>query len=629
MSSLPLLCALGWHRTDPLAQWNDGYYFARCKRCGHDLVRTAFGDWTVPRGYRVVWATDPPSGALPARLMLEGSETDVPSGFHKASATPINGAAPSHAARIAVARAPSDVDAEGGRGRPASSGEHDMDIASRRRVEFPIRDLVEVVPGVVAEDRLARRDARPDDRVDDQSIDATTETARTTPPERLVHERPVHDRTDGEHARRSRDGADDALLPIFLDRRDGRNTIELARPTQAEDAANGERAAVNGEPHAPSPTHGDGVRPDGEGKGPRMNGYDRTPTFLFPMRPLDDADASMNGADRDDADMDEDDDDTAGQNQDDPVARSSEPAPPSAPRYVVIPDFMDGGPIEIPYDLRTGEILPPGARSKPVPGRAVGPPRDPRPGWRDAVRGRMQSLAETGRKLARTRRVASEPPEALDARTAARPPTPTLLAGGTAEPEAVAPGNVPPAAPIPIGVSPATVDVPAAPKDGERSVDAQDFPRFDPVALRRGRPVKSASFVQRHAGLAAATVFGGFVLAAALIEDRPDDTTRLVLRLPSTAVERGMEAPRVAPRAAVRTVAAPTRAIGAPGDLAFVTASLLNCRSTPSDAGDTVRRLTRGATVQVLGADPGWVSVSHQGRQCWASARFISTTRPL
>jgi uncharacterized protein YraI len=61
----------------------------------------------------------------------------------------------------------------------------------------------------------------------------------------------------------------------------------------------------------------------------------------------------------------------------------------------------------------------------------------------------------------------------------------------------------------------------------------------------------------------------------------------------------------------------------------FVTASLLNCRSSPAEAAKPVRRLRRGEPVQVLAMEPAWASVSHKGRQCWASSRYISEDEPL
>src|SRR5438309_1306917 len=55
-----LLCSLGRHTPRAAPRWNDGYYFATCRRCGRDIVRTAYEGWHVPRGYRVVWAPAPP-----------------------------------------------------------------------------------------------------------------------------------------------------------------------------------------------------------------------------------------------------------------------------------------------------------------------------------------------------------------------------------------------------------------------------------------------------------------------------------------------------------------------------------------------------------------------------------------
>jgi hypothetical protein len=62
------LCNLGWHRVSADVRWNSGYYFSRCERCGRDLVRTIYGRWHVPRGYRVVWQKAAPAHALPLGL---------------------------------------------------------------------------------------------------------------------------------------------------------------------------------------------------------------------------------------------------------------------------------------------------------------------------------------------------------------------------------------------------------------------------------------------------------------------------------------------------------------------------------------------------------------------------------
>lgn len=74
----PLACSLGWHAPDPLARWNDGYYFTRCRRCGTDLVRTAFSKWHEPHGYRVVWQRHPPPDAVTAALVAEAAGEEAP-----------------------------------------------------------------------------------------------------------------------------------------------------------------------------------------------------------------------------------------------------------------------------------------------------------------------------------------------------------------------------------------------------------------------------------------------------------------------------------------------------------------------------------------------------------------------
>lgn len=50
-----LLCRAGRH--DPMAGgvWNGGYCFTACARCGRDMVRSVFGEWHVPRDFRIVW----------------------------------------------------------------------------------------------------------------------------------------------------------------------------------------------------------------------------------------------------------------------------------------------------------------------------------------------------------------------------------------------------------------------------------------------------------------------------------------------------------------------------------------------------------------------------------------------
>lgn len=68
-SKPPLRCRWGRHSPDPVARWNAGYYFSRCRRCGADLVRTDYGRWEPPRGFRVVWRSSRPEHALGTDLV--------------------------------------------------------------------------------------------------------------------------------------------------------------------------------------------------------------------------------------------------------------------------------------------------------------------------------------------------------------------------------------------------------------------------------------------------------------------------------------------------------------------------------------------------------------------------------
>ncbi|HEY0313679.1 MAG TPA: hypothetical protein VGC56_14450 [Allosphingosinicella sp.] len=73
-----LLCSLGRHAPRAAPRWNDGYYFATCRRCGQDIVRTAYEGWHVPRGYRIVWAATPPQDRPQVALAAEMPPTAPP-----------------------------------------------------------------------------------------------------------------------------------------------------------------------------------------------------------------------------------------------------------------------------------------------------------------------------------------------------------------------------------------------------------------------------------------------------------------------------------------------------------------------------------------------------------------------
>jgi hypothetical protein len=52
---MSLLCALGGHEAGSDEIYNGGYYFASCKRCDRDMIRSGAAWQMVPEGHRVVW----------------------------------------------------------------------------------------------------------------------------------------------------------------------------------------------------------------------------------------------------------------------------------------------------------------------------------------------------------------------------------------------------------------------------------------------------------------------------------------------------------------------------------------------------------------------------------------------
>jgi hypothetical protein len=52
---MSILCALGGHEAGADEIYNGGYYFARCRRCERDMIRSGAAWRMVPEGHRVVW----------------------------------------------------------------------------------------------------------------------------------------------------------------------------------------------------------------------------------------------------------------------------------------------------------------------------------------------------------------------------------------------------------------------------------------------------------------------------------------------------------------------------------------------------------------------------------------------
>jgi hypothetical protein len=50
-----MFCTLGGHEAGASEIYNGGYYFARCRRCGTDMIRCGAAWQKVPSGHKVVW----------------------------------------------------------------------------------------------------------------------------------------------------------------------------------------------------------------------------------------------------------------------------------------------------------------------------------------------------------------------------------------------------------------------------------------------------------------------------------------------------------------------------------------------------------------------------------------------
>ena len=93
-----ILCRLGGHQPGPQVRSNGGVAYGRCRGCGLDLILAGSGWRPVPRGYRVVWRSEPPERAAdPAQLELDIPQSGwPPSGVRRIARPP---AAPRRALR--------------------------------------------------------------------------------------------------------------------------------------------------------------------------------------------------------------------------------------------------------------------------------------------------------------------------------------------------------------------------------------------------------------------------------------------------------------------------------------------------------------------------------------------------
>lgn len=536
---LPLLCALGRHKAEPLPQWNNGYYFSRCKRCGLDLVRTAFEGWHLPQGSKVVWRAEAPRHARgndverDAAVRNAAIHDDVPG-----PATDELSIVTPHASTPAgVPGAIDDVGADDGVA-PVEDFGTDRDVRANapepdRSVEFPIRE-----PAVAQDGNRSAQ--RPDARIDEEArMDV-----------RVIEERPADyvsreaseaaDAGPGPHwmfpdeaGAADRGTIADAGEPVFSTATERHADAEL--PIQQVLRSLGERE------EGPVRVIDDAVPDD----------LPDIPALVKPTNPQSDTPPNDPEAAPRQPELAET-----------PPQRRAKAEPVTVP--YVIPDFME----ETSEELWDYEPVSP-----PDPSLPPAPPAGPH--WTETLRRRSGDLSSSGRDmLART------------------------LASAKGTRSVRVSEDMPP-------VSGGAVAVPA-PRD----------------------PWSSNPFI-RQVAVSAVVLVGGLVLVASVVDGRrsEDEAAAPAAITPTPAPAASDISARINRSAALASGRRPTGAAAAPWD-GFVTASLLNCRSVPSNDGPTVRKLGRGAPVRVLGTDWGWVSIAHQGRQCWASAKYVSVTKP-
>ncbi|HEU0133901.1 MAG TPA: SH3 domain-containing protein [Allosphingosinicella sp.] len=83
------------------------------------------------------------------------------------------------------------------------------------------------------------------------------------------------------------------------------------------------------------------------------------------------------------------------------------------------------------------------------------------------------------------------------------------------------------------------------------------------------------------------------------------------------------------PRAPGRAEPGPRASAAAAAPSLYVSAALLNCRAAPSLQAERVRRIERGEQVALIAEEGEWISIAHEGRQCWAQAKYLAAVQPL
>lgn len=136
-----------------------------------------------------------------------------------------------------------------------------------------------------------------------------------------------------------------------------------------------------------------------------------------------------------------------------------------------------------------------------------------------------------------------------------------------------------------------------------------------PVAAGAGAPIRRPPYAALllRAAIVLAAIFALMRSTAPTPEAEPPPP---ISSRPSPAGRQGAEPATKPPTARPNQRPAPAKRI--------VAASLLNCRSAPSQLAPVARRLLRGTPVLLLDARGGWSRIAHGRMQCWLRDLYLA-----
>lgn len=632
---MPLLCDLGWHRPDPIARWNDGYYFSKCSRCGRDLVRTAFGQWQVPKGYRVVWQQKPPETREEIALVPE-TAGEIANGAEQPATTALP---PVREPEQPVAAEPVQA--------PAFAATAEPEVLAAR-AEASQRD-VEIVeqPEAPADEPLLPLNGPADDKQAEAVVTIEPRPAEQMLPDHFPIEDLIHQSngTGGHEVHESTTAVLEHPAPAPSEERQELPIQEVLRHLQST-------------PLPPMPT--DGEASEKSIGSDELNGAGMA--AASPEAPVDDQAVEEPSA------------------EDGPIVEAAEVAPEEAPvssdevasevseeeaavgtaevhegeapavlqrdlpephfephveapeppaervlrpikRYSSDWDFMKEDE-EDPITTFWEQIEPPAGSAEPIAEERSRPATALTEQVQDAPSG--TAAAERVPTSVESEQQRSAPiPVAIE-----RPPLPEAQSGHAVAAIDPAPASPlaeydePAAAAIGVDETPPWVDG-TTEGEGEEEAPRSRRSRFAVTALVSAAILALVAFVASQPN-------GAPVRSSASTPPVANPAAAPPLAKEKDAAPKASAKARSPARrenAAAALTRAPVAALPGRG-LAFVSASVLQCRSAPVDRAAPVRKLVRGAEVQILAREGEWMSIAHKGRQCWAAARFLSAAEP-